>query len=93
MTIPLTIFGMLFADDLIEVILGPKWMEAAYIFRLLTPTILIFGIINPLGWLLLAIGLQGRSLAIAMVIAPLVITAYVVGLPYGPSGYLPIRLR
>src|SRR5712671_2983131 len=86
MTIPLTIFGMLFADDLIEVILGPKWMETAYIFRLLTPTILIFGIINPLGWLLLAIGLQGRSLTIAMVSAPLVITAYVVGLPYGPGG-------
>jgi O-antigen/teichoic acid export membrane protein len=86
MTIPLTIFGMLFADDLIEVILGSKWMETAYIFRLLTPTILIFGIINPLGWLLLAIGLQGRSLTIAMVSAPLVITAYVVGLPYGPSG-------
>jgi O-antigen/teichoic acid export membrane protein len=86
MTIPLTIFGMLFADDLIEVILGPKWMETAYIFRLLTPTILIFGIINPLGWLLLAIGLQGRSLTIAMVSAPLVITAYVVGLSYGPSG-------
>jgi PST family polysaccharide transporter len=34
MTIPLTIFGMLFADDLIEVLLGPKWMETAYIFRL-----------------------------------------------------------
>jgi O-antigen/teichoic acid export membrane protein len=85
-TIPLTVFGMLFADDLIMVILGPKWTEAAYIFRLMTPTILIFGIINPLAWLLLAIGLQGRSLRIAMVIAPLVIIAYVIGLPYGPSG-------
>ena len=56
------------------------------IFRLLTPTVLIFGMINPLAWLLLSIGLQGRSLKIALVIAPLVITAYVIGLPYGPSG-------
>ena len=86
LTLPITIFCALFADDIILVILGPKWTEAAVIFRLLTPTVLIFGMINPFGWLLLSIGLQGRSLAIALVIAPLVITAYVIGLPYGPSG-------
>src|SRR5262249_41995109 len=42
--------------------------------------------INPLSWLLLSVGLQKRSLMIALVIAPLVIFAYVVGLPYGPKG-------
>ena len=86
LTIPITIFCALFADDIVLVILGPKWTEAAVIFRLLTPTVLIFGMINPFSWLLLSIGLQGRSLAIALVIAPLVITAYVIGLPYGPRG-------
>jgi O-antigen/teichoic acid export membrane protein len=86
MTMPLTIFGALFADDIILVLFGPKWMDAALIFRLMTPTILIFGMINPLGWLLFSIGLQVRCLRIALVIAPLVMTAYVIGLPYGPSG-------
>jgi O-antigen/teichoic acid export membrane protein len=86
LTTPTTIFCMIFADDLVAVILGPKWMSAALILRLLAPTILIFGMINPLGWLLFAVGLQGRSLRIAIVIAPLVITAYIIGLPYGPSG-------
>ena len=76
----------MFADDIILVVLGPKWKDAAVIFRLLTPTILIFGIINPMAWLLYSIGLQVRSLKIALVIAPLVITAYILGLPYGPSG-------
>ena len=33
-----------------------------------------------------AIGMVGRSLRIALVIAPLVIVSYVLGLPYGPSG-------
>ena len=94
MTLPTTIFCALFADDIVLVVLGPKWTEAAVIFRLLTPTILIFGIINPMGWLLFSIGLQVRSLKIALVIAPLVITAYVIGLPFGPSGSRsPIRLR
>jgi O-antigen/teichoic acid export membrane protein len=86
MTVPITIFGAVFADDIILLLLGPKWSGAAGIFRLLTPTILIFGMINPTWPLLLSVGLQGRSLRIALVIAPLVLTSYVLGLPYGPSG-------
>lgn len=86
MTLPVSVFGALFADEIVLVTLGPKWAAAATIFRLLTPTILVFGIINPTGWLLQSVGLQVRSLKIAFVIAPLVIAAYLVGLPYGPNG-------
>ena len=86
MTLPTTIFCAVLADDIILVVLGPKWREAASIFRLLAPTILVFGIINPLGWLLQSIGLQERSLKIAFVIAPLVCFAYLIGIPYGPNG-------
>jgi O-antigen/teichoic acid export membrane protein len=85
-TIPTTIFCALFADDIIAILLGPKWADAAIVFRLLAPTILILGIINPLGWLLLSLGLQGRSLKLGLVIAPLVSGAYLVGLPFGPAG-------
>jgi len=86
MTVPTTIFCALFSDDIIHILLGPKWADAASVFRLLTPTILIFGIINPLGWLLVSIGLQGRSLTLGLVIAPLVSGAYLAGLPFGPRG-------
>ena len=75
-----------FADDIILVALGPKWTEAATIFRLLAPTILVFGIIYPTAWFLQSIGLQERSLKIALVLSPLVICAYLIGLPYGPNG-------
>jgi O-antigen/teichoic acid export membrane protein len=86
LTIPITIFCAFFAEDIILVALGPKWHAVVPIFRLLSPTIFIFAAINPLGWLLMSIGLQERTLKIALVIAPLVISAYVIGLPYGPSG-------
>jgi len=86
LTIPTTVFCALFADDIIPLVLGPKWTGAVPIFRLLAPTILIFGLINPMAWLLFSTGLQGRSLKIALVLAPLVVTAYVIGLPYGPNG-------
>ncbi len=86
LTLPVTIACALFADDLIMVLLGQKWQDAIAIFRLLAPTILVFALINPFSWLLFSLGLVGRSLKIALAIAPLTITAYFIGLPYGPTG-------
>jgi len=86
LTIPITIICAVFSYDLIFVLLGEKWNEAAPIFRALVPTVIVFALINPLGWLLLAVGQIGRSLKIAFVIAPLVISGYLIGLPYGPKG-------
>jgi O-antigen/teichoic acid export membrane protein len=86
LTVPLTIMFALFAHDVILIVLGPKWIAAAPILRLLAPTILIFAVINPLGWLMYSVGLVGRSLKIALVFAPLIILGYIIGLPYGPKG-------
>jgi len=86
MTIPITVVCTLFAKDVILVVLGPKWTEAVPIFRLLAPTILIFALIKPLGWLLFSLGFVGRSLKIALVVAPVIVGGYIMGLPYGPRG-------
>jgi O-antigen/teichoic acid export membrane protein len=86
MTIPITIACVVFADEMIFIILGSKWKDTVSVFRLLAPTILVFALINPFAWLLYSTGRVRRSLNIAFVIAPLVIIAYVIGLPYGPSG-------
>ncbi len=86
LTIPITIAAALFAHDLIFVLLGPKWTEVAGIFRLLAPTILIFALINPLAWLTFSLGMVGRNLKLVLVLAPLVIAGYAMGLPYGPKG-------
>lgn len=86
LTIPITIFSALFADDIVLIVLGPKWGEATAVFRLLAPTVLVFGLINPMGWFLFSLGLQLRSLILASIIAPLVLIACIIGLPYGPTG-------
>lgn len=86
LTLPVTIACVLFADDIIAVFLGPKWKDAAAIFRLLAPTVLVFAIANPLSWLVSAIGLVGRNLRIALLIAPTMIVGYSLGLSYGPNG-------
>jgi PST family polysaccharide transporter len=86
MTLPISMFCGLFANEIILIVFGPKWVEAAAIYRLLTPTVLVFAVINPLAWLMLSTGLQGRSLRIGLVLAPIVMVSYCIGLPYGPAG-------
>ena len=86
MTVPITIACALFGGDIILVLLGPKWIDAAPIFRLLAPTILVFAVVNPLWWLISSLGLVRRTLKMALVIAPILIAGYCVGLPYGAKG-------
>ena len=86
LTLPITIFGAAFAQDIIVVLLGPKWVEAAIIFQMLGPAVLFFGIVNPLAWILFASQRHVRSLKLALAIAVLVLTGCLVGLPYGPKG-------
>jgi O-antigen/teichoic acid export membrane protein len=85
-TLPITIASALFADDIIATLLGPKWQEAVPVFRFLAPTILVFGIANPLGWLLCSIGKVGRLLKMSLVITPIMIGSYLVAVRYGPKG-------
>jgi O-antigen/teichoic acid export membrane protein len=86
MTLPITVACALFANDMVIVLLGPKWMAAAPVFRLLAPTILVFAMANPLGWLVSSLGLVKRGLKMSIVIAPFMIAGYIIGLPYGPKG-------
>ena len=86
LVLPITMGCALFADDIVLVFLGPKWREAASIFRLLAPTILAFAFTNPFGWLMLASGRAGRCVRIAVVATPLLILSYALGLKHGPQG-------
>jgi PST family polysaccharide transporter len=86
MTLPITMICGLFADDVIRVLLGAKWLPAVPLFQLLAPTILMFAILNPLNWLLPALGLVGRSLKMVLVFAPVMIAGYAIAIPYGSKG-------
>lgn len=86
LSIPVTICCMLFSEEMIHIVLGRKWDEAVPIFRLLGPTVLAFGMINPFGWFLIATGRAGRSFRISLLIAPAVILGILAGLHDGPKG-------
>jgi PST family polysaccharide transporter len=86
LVMPITMGCALFPEDIIRVFLGAKWHEAAALFRLMAPTILVFAMINPFYWLMVASGRAGRSLRIAILIAPVVVLSYLIGLKQGTHG-------
>lgn len=86
LVVPITAVCALFAEDIVAVLLGPSWGQVVPIFRLLTPTILAFALINPIGSVMLANGQGLRSLKIALLIAPVVTLGYFLGLSNGPEG-------
>lgn len=85
-TVPVVLGVALFAEDIITTVLGPRWDGAAPILRLLSPAILFFALINPLSWLLRALGMVSRSMHIALVICPVMILGILTGLKHGPQG-------
>jgi len=86
LVIPIAVACVLFANDLILVFLGPQWHESVPVFRLLAPAIVAIAMINPLGSLLLATGRVVRNFNLSLLIAPIVIIGYVIGLRHGPQG-------
>jgi O-antigen/teichoic acid export membrane protein len=86
LNIPITLCSALFAKELVRVLLGPKWPAAVPVLLLLTPAILGFSLINPLGWFMMATGRATRSLHIAFVLTPVVILGVWLGSPDGAEG-------
>jgi PST family polysaccharide transporter len=84
--LPVTVGSALFAEDIIGVFLGPRWVAAADTFRFLAPTVLVFSFLNPFGWLLTATGRMARSVKMALVIAPVVMVGVTIGLRWGAEG-------
>jgi PST family polysaccharide transporter len=86
LTIPIVISYPLFAEEIVDVMLGEKWVAVAPVFALLAPTALVFALANPLSLLVASRGLARRGFTIAAVTTPLVIVGIVLGLSHGPKG-------
>ena len=86
LTIPITITCVLFAEEIVGITLGDKWMAAAPIFRLLAPVAVVFAVANPFSWLVMSTGRIGRALSMSAATTPLVILGILLGLGHGPTG-------
>jgi PST family polysaccharide transporter len=85
-TFPLVVATLVMIDDLVLVLLGPRWTEVADIYRVLAPAALV-ACVGPVGsWVMQPLGLVRRQLRLSVLVNSLVVPAILLGLPWGTVG-------
>jgi O-antigen/teichoic acid export membrane protein len=74
------------SDWIVRVVLGPQWMDAAWIFSVLGFAGLIQPVANTTGWLFVTQSRTNDMFRLAMFGGPLTMLAIVIGLPWGARG-------
>jgi len=83
---PLFGFLSVAAAPVIALILGPQWGEAAPVFQILAVSALGQLFLEMSIWMLVSRGLSGRLLKMLLIISPILIGGFLVGLPFGIKG-------
>lgn len=88
MWIAAPIFGFLFvaAVPVIVIVLGARWREAAPVFKILAIFSLGQMLVDSTVWLFVSGGQPRRLLRLSVIIAPIIVASYALGLPFGIKG-------
>ena len=88
MWISAPIFGFLFvaAEPVIVLVLGSKWREAAPVFQILAMAGLAQQLRYTLIWPLVSCGDSKRLFKLSLIISPVMVAGFVIGLPIGIKG-------
>jgi O-antigen/teichoic acid export membrane protein len=88
MWITAPLFGFLFvaAEPVIVLILGPQWREAAPVFQLLAISALGQMLLETTVWSLVSRGQSQRLLKLLLIVSPIIVVSFVIGLPFGIEG-------
>ncbi len=82
------ILGFLFvaAKPVILLVLGAKWGEASPVFQLLVISALGQLLLESTVWLFISQGQSRRLLTLQLIISPIIICSFAIGLPFGIKG-------
>jgi O-antigen/teichoic acid export membrane protein len=84
--LPIVVTCAVYADEIVEVLLGHQWLAAVGVFRWLSLAGIFVGLLNPQGMLLLAMGLPAKCVVFGLLDAVCVVVGYCAGLRYGAEG-------
>lgn len=74
------------AEEIVHLMLGPQWAEAAPLLRVLAAITVIQPLLSSTGWVYLARGRTDKLFHWALLNTPMVLTGYLAGLPWGAGG-------
>jgi O-antigen/teichoic acid export membrane protein len=82
------VFGFLFvaAEPMVVLLLGNRWREAAPVFQILAISALVQLLLEPTIWLFVSRGQSQRLLKLLLIMSPIIIGSYAIGLPFGIKG-------
>jgi O-antigen/teichoic acid export membrane protein len=82
------VFGFLFvaAQPVVVLVLGNQWREAAPVFQILAISALGQLLLDSTTWLFVSRGQSQQLLKILLIISPIIVAGYVIGLPFGIKG-------
>jgi|ERR1700752_158364 len=86
LTMPTVVLMIVTSDWIIRIFLGPQWGGAARIFVILGFSAIIQPIANTTGWLLISQGRTHYLLKWGLISGPIIITSFLIGLPWGAVG-------
>jgi O-antigen/teichoic acid export membrane protein len=82
------VFGFLFveAQQVIALVLGPQWKESSPVFQILAISALGQLLLESTIWLFVSQGHSYRLLKMLLIVCPIIIASFVIGLPFGIKG-------
>lgn len=83
---PLFGFLLVTANPVIVLVLGPQWREAAPVFQILVISALGQLLLETTIWLLISRGQSERLLKLLLIISPIIVGSFAIGLPFGIKG-------
>ena len=88
MWISAPIFGFLFvaAHPVIVLLLGNQWRGAAPVFQILAPCALTQLLLESTIWIFVSRGQSQQLLKLLLIISPIIVGSYAIGLPFGIKG-------
>lgn len=86
LVMPIAVISFVLSEQIVRLVLGPQWMEAVPIFRLLAISAAVQPIVNTAGWLYIATGQTRRMLKWGIFASSLIVSSFLIGLPYGAQG-------
>ena len=86
LTMPMVVCMGVLSNEIIELVLGRKWIEASPIFMILAVSALWQPIGGTVGWVYVSLGQTRRMFAWACIAVPLTVLSFLIGIPWGAIG-------
>ena len=85
-TMPLVAMLAVLSDEIIRIVLGNQWTDAAIIFKVLAFVAFFQPVTGTCGWVYVSLGQTKRMMHWGLISVPIVVLSFIIGLPWGPVG-------